>query len=120
MALGSTQPLTEKSTRNLPWGKWRPAHKADNPTTICELYQKCGSLSVSQIYGPPQPITGTALPFYHILTHKIGFHPRNLKLFIAIKVCPSAFITVALLSTIFWFMLLIRLSFVCCYLYTAE
>jgi hypothetical protein len=31
-ALGSTQPLTEMSTRNLPGGKGRPAHKADNIT----------------------------------------------------------------------------------------
>jgi hypothetical protein len=29
MALGSTQPLTEMSTRNLPAGKGRPARKAD-------------------------------------------------------------------------------------------
>jgi hypothetical protein len=36
MALGSTQPLTEMSTRNLPGGKGRPAHKTDNLTAICE------------------------------------------------------------------------------------
>jgi hypothetical protein len=36
MALGSTQPLTEMSTRNLPGGKWWPAVKADNLTAICE------------------------------------------------------------------------------------
>jgi hypothetical protein len=36
MALGSTQPLTELSTRNLPGGKERPARKADNRTAICE------------------------------------------------------------------------------------
>jgi hypothetical protein len=36
MALGSTQPLTEMSTRNLPWGKGRPESKADNLTAICE------------------------------------------------------------------------------------
>jgi hypothetical protein len=36
MALGSTQPLTEISTRNLPGGKGRPAHKADNLTTVSE------------------------------------------------------------------------------------
>jgi hypothetical protein len=36
MALGSTQPLTEMSTRNLPGGKKRPAHRADNLATICE------------------------------------------------------------------------------------
>jgi hypothetical protein len=36
MVLGSTQPLTEMSTRNIPAGKGRPAHKADNLTAICE------------------------------------------------------------------------------------
>jgi hypothetical protein len=36
-ALGSTQPLTEMSTRNLPAGKGRPARKTDNLTAICEL-----------------------------------------------------------------------------------
>jgi hypothetical protein len=38
MALGSTQPLTEMSTRNLPGDKrWAagPARKADNITAIC-------------------------------------------------------------------------------------
>jgi hypothetical protein len=37
MALGSTQPPTELSTRNLPGGKEQPARKADNLTAICEL-----------------------------------------------------------------------------------
>jgi hypothetical protein len=36
MALGSTEPLTEMSTRNHPGSKGRPAHKADNLSTICE------------------------------------------------------------------------------------
>jgi hypothetical protein len=36
MALGSTQPLTEISTRNLPGGKGRTVHGADNLTAICE------------------------------------------------------------------------------------
>jgi hypothetical protein len=38
MALGSTQPLTEMSTRYLPvgGGKGRPTHKTDNLTFICE------------------------------------------------------------------------------------
>jgi hypothetical protein len=36
MTLGSTQPLTEMSTRNLPGGKGRPAREADNLTPICE------------------------------------------------------------------------------------
>jgi hypothetical protein len=36
MALGSTQPLTEMSTRNLPGGKKRPARRADNLAAIYE------------------------------------------------------------------------------------
>jgi hypothetical protein len=35
MSLGSTEPLTEMSTTNLPEGKG-PARKADNLTAICE------------------------------------------------------------------------------------
>jgi hypothetical protein len=35
MALGSTQTLTEMSTRNLHGGKRRPARKADKLTAIC-------------------------------------------------------------------------------------
>jgi hypothetical protein len=37
VALGSTQPLTEMSTRNIHGGKGRPALEADNLTAICEL-----------------------------------------------------------------------------------
>jgi hypothetical protein len=38
MALGSTQPLTEMSTRNLPVGKGRPSRKAEALTAVTEQY----------------------------------------------------------------------------------
>ena len=38
MALGSTQPLTEISTRNVSWGSRQPVRTADNLTTfMCRL-----------------------------------------------------------------------------------
>jgi hypothetical protein len=36
LTLGSTQPLTEMSTRNFTWGYGCPARKADDLTAICE------------------------------------------------------------------------------------
>jgi hypothetical protein len=36
LVLGSTQLLTQMSTRDLPVGKGRPMHKADNLTSSCE------------------------------------------------------------------------------------
>jgi hypothetical protein len=52
MVLGTTQPLTEMSTRNLPGGKaGLPARKADNLTAICEpMSRKYGNLDFSQHY----------------------------------------------------------------------
>jgi hypothetical protein len=83
LALGSTQPLKEMSTSNLPEGKWRPARKADNLIAICEptVYRKCGSLDVSQPYGPSRPVIGIALPYMYMYPIANGFRDRAISLY---------------------------------------
>ena len=64
MALGSTQPLTEMSTRSISWGQRRPVRKADNLPPSSAVVTKSGNLNFLEPSGPVQACNGAALPFY--------------------------------------------------------
>jgi hypothetical protein len=78
MALGMTQPLREMSITNLPGGRggkggWR-VRLTTSPPFVSRFSRKCGSLDVSQTYGPSRHVIGIAFPLSN--RGKLIFLPR--------------------------------------------
>jgi len=67
MALGSTQPLTEMSTRSISWGK---GGRCVRPTTLPPsraFVMKSGNLNFLEPSGRLQACNGTALTFSYLI-----------------------------------------------------
>jgi len=66
MALGSTQPLTEMSTRNIYWGKGGRCVRLTTLPPSCAVVTKSGNLNFLEPSGPVEACNGTALPLLNI------------------------------------------------------
>jgi hypothetical protein len=63
MALGSTQSLTEMSTRCVSCGKCGRCVRLTTLPPSCAVVKKSGKLNFLEPSGPPQACNGTALPY---------------------------------------------------------
>jgi hypothetical protein len=68
MALGSTQPLTEMSTRNISWGETRPVLTADSLTTfMCRLSRNL----VASTFWNPQRLSRPVMGYLHLSSREM-------------------------------------------------
>ena len=74
MAMGSSQPLTEMSTRNISWEERRLVRRADNLTTfVCRLYWNLGAWTSWNPQGLSRPVMG----LLYLLSSNDASHPTG-------------------------------------------
>jgi hypothetical protein len=80
MALGSTQPLAEMSTRIIPGVKGLPALKADNLTAICKpnIYKMWEPRRLSTLWAS-MVLTGMDLPCYREIRAQPHVNSRQIR-----------------------------------------
>ena len=71
MALGSTQPLTEMSTRSISWGTGGRCVRLTTLPPSCAVVTKSGKLNFLEPSGSVQACNGTALPLPLSLTSQL-------------------------------------------------
>ena len=77
MALGSTQPLTEMSTRSIAWGKGGRCERLTALPLSCGVVMKSGNLNFLEPSGPLHACNGTDLPmilFYVMLCYVMLYY----------------------------------------------
>ena len=102
MALVSTQPLTEMSTRSISWGKGSWCVRLTTSPPSCAVVMKSGNLNFQEPSGPLQACKGTALPL-HSFRIRASIIQVTLKCNIVVRVaCHASFVKPCYKLTHYW------------------
>ena len=90
MTLGSTQPLTEMSTRRISWGKGGRCIRLTTLPTLCAVVMKSRNLNFLEPSGPLQACNGSALPLpsqYKVSCHDLAASCHDLAAILPLANC---------------------------------